>query len=171
MTDTIGGRAADATHPAHGPLHTPPAIPEIVQLPARPAAVVLVAGPVAELPTLIGMAFRDTDAAIRASHALIAGPPFSRYLSFGERIEAEVGFPYSGTLVETERVRRSELPAGPAVRVAHVGPYEEIAVAWDRARLWMEEHWLEARGPGWEVYLTGPEDPGPPVTEVYFPVV
>lgn len=170
MTETIGARPANAMDGAHAPLDSPPEIPEIVQLPARPAAVVVVDGPVMELPTLLGTAFGDVVNAVGASEAAIAGPPFARYLSFGERIRAEVGFPYSGSLVETERVRRSELPAGPAVRITHVGPYEEIAAAWDRGRLWMEERSLEARAPGWEVYLTGPEEPGPPVTEVYFPI-
>jgi effector-binding domain-containing protein len=32
------------------------------------------------------------------------------------------------------------------------------------------EHGLTPTGPGWECYLTGPDEPGPPVTEIFWPV-
>jgi hypothetical protein len=34
----------------------------------------------------------------------------------------------------------------------------------------MKEHELETAAAPWEAYLTGPEDPGPPITEIFFPV-
>jgi hypothetical protein len=90
MTDTIRSDPAKS--------------PEIIEIVERPAAVVRIDATLAEFPGLIGEAFGLSAQAIAASGATIAGPPFARYLSFGERIEAEAGFPFVGTLVPTDRV-------------------------------------------------------------------
>lgn len=144
--------------------------PTIVELPEQAAAVVDIEGPVAELPALLGEAFCLTEAAITASGAEVAGPPFARYLGLGERIRAEIGFPFRGTLRPTDRVRQAVLPGGRAVTTRHVGSYETVATAWERGMAFQREHGLTPSGPGWECYLTGPEEPGPPVTEIFWPV-
>jgi effector-binding domain-containing protein len=156
MTDAIGTRQVKT--------------PEIVDLPERHAAVIGIDGRVDELPRLMGEAFRLTAQAIGDSGAVIAGPPFARYHGFGERIQAEVGFPFSGKLVPSDRVRETTLPGGRLVTTAHVGPYEELAQAWDRAAAWMREHALTTTSAPWECYLTGPDEPGPPITEIYWPL-
>ena len=144
--------------------------PRIVELSERQAAVVGIDGTTAELPALIGEAFDLTSTAIRESGAAFAGPPFARYHAFGERISAEVGFPFTGTLHETDRVRVSSLPGGRAVETTHIGPYEAIGDSWERARAWLGEHELVPAAAPWECYLTGPDEPGPPITEIFFPV-
>ena len=142
----------------------------VVELSPMSAAVVRISGPVEQMPRLFGEAFAATAGAIEASHGRIAGPPFGRYLGFGRRVQAEVGFPFIGRVVETDRVYRTDLPGGPAVTTTHTGSYETIGVAWDAARAWIDEHGLEVTGPPWEAYLTGPEDPGSPVTQIYWPI-
>ena len=142
----------------------------IVDLTPMSAAVVRVSGPVSELPRLMGEAFAATMGAIELGHGRIAGPPFARYLDFGQRVTAEVGFPFVGGLARDDRVYRADLPGGATVTTTHVGPYETIGVAWDAARAWIDEHGLTLTGAPWETYLTGPDDPGPPVTTVYWPI-
>ena len=156
MTDAIGTRQVKT--------------PEIVDLPERHAAVIGIDGRVDELPRLMGEAFGLTAQAIGESGAVIAGPPFARYHGFGERIQAEVGFPFSGKLVPSDRVRETILPGGRLATTTHVGPYEELAQAWDRAAAWMREHALTTTSAPWECYLTGPDEPGPPITEIYWPL-
>jgi effector-binding domain-containing protein len=156
MTDAIGTRHATT--------------PEIVELPERHAAVVGIDGRVDELPSLMGEAFGITAQTIGESGAVIAGPPFARYYGFGERIQAEAGFPFSGTLVPTDHVKETILPGGRLVTTTHVGSYEELAQAWDRAAAWMREHALTSSGAPWECYLTGPDEPGPPITEIFWPL-
>lgn len=148
----------------------PPISPEIVQLDGRHAAVVHVAGAASELPSLLGKAFELTMAQVQASGAQVAGPPFARYLGFGDRIEAEVGFPYIGKLSPTEQVYDAVLPPGRAVIATHVGPYEEIGAAWHRLERWLLAQGLSLASAPWESYLSGPEDPGQPVTQIVFPV-
>ena len=156
MTDTLRTRAT--------------VTPEIVEHPKRTAAVVRVEGRLDELPKLMGEAFHLTEQAIGESGAVVAGPPFARYLEFGERVIAEVGFPFEGTLVPTDRVWEATLPGGRLVTTTHVAPYDQLGQAWERTMAWISEHELVATGPGWECYLTGPDESGSPVTEILWPI-
>lgn len=149
---------------------TRPLTVSIVERPAQSALILDIEGPVSEMPKLMGEAFGRTIAAIEASGATPAGPPFARYLGFGQTVKAEVGFPFQGPVAPTPPLRIVELPGGRLVTTTHVGPYESIGEAWDRATSWMTESGLEASGPPWECYLTGPQEPGPPVTEILWPV-
>jgi effector-binding domain-containing protein len=151
-------------------IETLPSTPEIVDLPARPAAVVRIEGPTADMPRMMAEAFDLTMQTIGAGHATYAGHPFARYASFGPQIVAEVGFPFSGTVTPTDRVYVAELPVGRAVMTRHVGPYDTVGEAWRRVQTWMKEHDLVSSGAPWEAYLTSPEEPGPPVTEIFFPI-
>jgi effector-binding domain-containing protein len=145
--------------------------PEIVELESRQAAVVDAAGAMAELPSLLAEAFEATMHQISTSGGQVAGPPFARYLTLGERVEAEVGFPYIGSLVATDRVRQANLPGGRAVLMTHVGSYEEIGEAWNRVDGWIREQGYERSSAPWESYLTGPDDPGQPVTQIVQPIL
>ena len=142
----------------------------IAMVEPRHAAVVHVVGRTEQLKTLLSEAFEATMQQVAASGAQIAGPPFARYLAFGDQVEAEAGFPYVGTLVPTERVHDAILPGGRAALTTHVGPYDEIAGAWQRLDAWIREQGLEASSAPWECYLTGPDDPGQPVTQIVFPI-
>jgi effector-binding domain-containing protein len=156
MTETIASGPATA--------------PEIVELPARQAAVVRIEGPVADMPRMMGEAFDLTTQAITSSGASFAGHPFARYVTVEPQVVAEVGFPFTRTVIPTDLVYICDLPGGRAVKVTHVGPYEGIGAAWHRATAWMAEQGLEQAAPGWEAYLTSPDEPGPPITEIYFPI-
>lgn len=144
--------------------------PAIAMLEPRHAAVVHVVGRPEQLPSLLSEAFGATMQQVAASGAQIAGPPFARYLALGVQVEAEAGFPYVGTLIPTERVHDAILPGGRAALATHVGPYDDLADAWQRLDAWIREQGLEASSAPWESYLTGPDDPGQPVTQIVFPI-
>lgn len=144
--------------------------PTIVDLPERQAAVVRIEGPVEDMPRMMGEAFDVTMRAIASAGATYAGHPFARYLGWGARIVAEVGFPFSGRVVPKDGVYLSQLPGGRTVMTTYVGPYDRIGEAWEAIGTWMKEHRLESTAPPWEAYETGPEDPGPPVTQICFPI-
>jgi effector-binding domain-containing protein len=156
MTDTLRVRASET--------------PRLVQLREQHAATVRIDGHVDEIPRMIGEAFSLASEAIARSGAVIAGPPFARYDAIDEGFHADAGFPFTGSIEPTARVKETILPAGRAVTLRHTGPYEEISAAWERGMAWIGEHGLIVRGPGWESYLTGPAEPGPPVTEIVWPV-
>jgi effector-binding domain-containing protein len=144
--------------------------PVIVELAPRTAAVVRLETTVTRLPEDLAGAFELTAKAITTSGGTIAGPPILRYLEFGDAVVAEAGFPYAGPLVPGDRVYPITIAGGRAVTATHIGAYEDIAVAWEHAQGWIRERGLELRDPPWESYLTGPDMPGPPVTELVFPI-
>jgi effector-binding domain-containing protein len=144
--------------------------PEVVQLEPRQAAVTRVAGKRSEIASLLHDAFELTMEQVARSGGQVAGPPFARYLGFGERIEAEVGFPCVGELSPTERVHEATLPGGRAVMLTYVGSYDEIGEAWNGIGQWMAKHGFVPASAPWESYLTGPDDPGLPVTQIVFPI-
>ena len=144
--------------------------PRTIELPVRQTAVVHLEGTTADLPRLFAEAFELSARAIEEAGAKIAGAPFGRYFEFGARIRAEAGFPYTGTVEPTDRVSLSSLPGGRAVTLTHAGSYEELGTAWQRGQAWLSGQGLTATGAPWECYLTGPEDPGPPITDIFWPV-
>lgn len=148
----------------------PPAAPQLVQLHERLAAIVHIEGAVSELPRMFQEAFGLTAGAIQGAGAAFAGEPFARYESFGAQVVADAGFPFAGVVEPHGRVSITSLPAGRAVMVRHEGPYDGLADAWERGRAFIAAQGLEIASAPWECYLTGPDQPGPPITEIFFPV-
>ena len=103
-----------------------------------------------------------------------AGMPFARYDMVDDHtFDMEAGAPVAAHVAETDQIKRSTLPAGPAVKLTHVGPYENLSAAHRMVHEWLDENEREAAGLPWEVYVTDPgEEPDNTkwVTEVYYPL-
>jgi DNA-binding transcriptional MerR regulator/effector-binding domain-containing protein len=108
-----------------------------------------------------------------------SGPPLTIYHDpefIPESIDVELVCPVppgvSGPMA-TPRGRRLEMrsvPGGEAAVLVHVGPYETLGEAYQALAEWIGRHGYRVSGPPQEIYLTSPQDPGPPVTEIRFPV-
>jgi effector-binding domain-containing protein len=142
----------------------------IVERKRQTAVVLDVDGPVTGMARLVGDALARAAEDAGRHEIPVAGPPFARYLSFGPSIRAEIGFPVAAEYAPTPPLRLTQLPGGRAVSTTHVGPYETIGEAWQRATEWLREHDLDQIGPPWESYLSGPDDPTPHVTEIFWPI-
>ncbi|MBM3696311.1 MAG: MerR family transcriptional regulator [Actinobacteria bacterium] len=108
-----------------------------------------------------------------------AGPPLTIYHDpefTPESIDVEMVCPVPAGVtgpVMTPGGRRLEMcsvPAGEVAVLVHVGPYETIGEAYQALAEWVGQHGYRVSGPPQEIYLTSPQDPGPPVTEIRFPV-
>ena len=67
-------------------------------------------------------------------------------------IRLEVGVELEGPVPEDADVVRSATPAGPAVSVAHFGPYDQLGAAHEAIRQWSAANHQRLLGPNWEVY-------------------
>jgi effector-binding domain-containing protein len=145
---------------------------ELRELEPRPAAVVRIDVPPAEISDAIGAAFAEVAGAAARAGVAIGGEPFARYVSFGpERIVAEVGFPVAGPLPETGRVHPTFLPGGLVASAVHVGPYDTLHETYARMQAWIAESGRTPGGEMWEVYWSEPVgDPTTWRTEVCWPV-
>ena len=148
----------------------PASTPRLVELHERQAVVVRIEGAAGALPHLFQEAFALTAGAIQAAGAAFAGEPFARYVTVGPWVVADVGFPFAGEIEGRNRVSVITLPGGKSVMVRHEGPYEALADAWERGKAFIDAHDLTITGAPWECYLTGPDAPGEPITEIFFPV-
>lgn len=136
----------------------------------QPVPVAVVQGRVEpeNLTGFLGAAFADVMAAAAAQQAKVVGPPFGRYRQVAGGWEVTAGFPVSGTLQDTGRVRYETLPGGRVARTVHRGPYDEIGPAYEATEAYAVENRFEPAGQPWEVYLDAPDVPEPR-TEVFLP--
>ena len=100
-----------------------------------------------------------------------AGPPMVLYHTWSDtETEVEGGLTLQEPIQGNDRVQTSELPAGKAAVLRHVGPYDKLGEAHNALHQWMEANSVTPTGPRWEVYITDPQenpDPSTWVTEVY----
>ena len=54
-----------------------------------------------------------------------SGPPFARYMGFGDKLKIEAGLPVGDVVDGDGDIEASELPGGDAAVTTHIGPYDE----------------------------------------------
>lgn len=114
--------------------------------------------PMEKLPEFFGGAFHELEESARQAGAKLAGPPFARYHSVPPApVDVEVILPVTGAVPAGGRVHAVELPAGSALQVRHVGPYDKLGATYAELGLWMTEHGMQPADAVREVYLTRPK--------------
>ncbi len=114
-------------------------------------------------------------AALAAQRAWPAAPFVGLYpLDLAEPCPVTVGvrLPAAGPTPATGGAREHALPGGPALTTVHVGPYDELPLAYAALLTAVHERGGEPRGPVVETYLTHPAQaaPGDLVTRLAVPV-
>jgi effector-binding domain-containing protein len=144
---------------------------ELHDLREQPTAVMTSTVGVDEIPTFLGKAFTNTASLLKSQGLGPAGMPFARYQMLGDgRCRIEAGFPALAPPSGAGAVETSTLPAGPAVSIWHIGPYEETASAYEAIIQWVAEAGAEPIGPPWEIYYSDrAEDPSTYRTEIVQP--
>lgn len=112
---------------------------------------------VEKLPEFFGSAFHELEVSARRAGVKLGGPPFARYHSVPPApVDVEVILPVSGAVPDGGRVHAVELPAGAALQVRHLGPYDQLGAAYAELGMWMTEHGMQPADAVREVYLTSP---------------
>jgi effector-binding domain-containing protein len=141
---------------------------EQVNLPAQHAWVVSGTVYAPDISAFLGQAFSQVAEAAGASGVQLAGPPFASYTVGTGTFRVSAGFPVDKRARPKSGVEAVELPGGPALRIPHVGPYENIGPAYQAGEGWLAAHHKGRRGDPWECYLDDP-DVENPRTVVYMP--
>ena len=130
-------------------------------------------------PAGIGEVLGDGIAGLGRAGVMLGGPPVAVYhdAEFSpERIDLEVVYPVPAWVkapVATPGGRalaEHTVPGGEVVCISHVGSYDTIGDSYRILADWVGEYGYRVSGPPRELYLSLPTDPGPPVTEVRWPV-
>jgi effector-binding domain-containing protein len=143
---------------------------DVEQVELTPQQAAFLRGTVAadEISGFLGRAFATVAGAAASAGAQITGPPFARYSVEQGTFDIRAGFPVDRPLSPEGDVECDVLPAGPALRILHVGAYEEVAAAYEAGEKWLAAHHGVSRGAPWECYLDEP-DVAQPRTVVYMP--
>lgn len=131
----------------------------------QPTAVATATLPVAEIGPWLSKTYGAIACVIAESGAVPAGPPFARYHRLAEdRFAVEAGFPVSTAIDADGDVQPSELPGGPVAVTVHIGPYAEMARAYEALASRVSSHRGEPAGDPWEVYFSDPAREPDPAT-------
>lgn len=133
--------------------------------PEQLTAVMTATLPVAEIGPWLARAYGAIASVIQAGGGYPAGPPFARYHRLAsDGFAVEAGFPVSAAIDTEGDVRLSHLPGGPAAVIVHIGPYEQMAPAYEALASWVRSHGDEPAGDPWEVYFSDPASEPDPAT-------
>ncbi len=146
---------------------------EIRELSAQPAVGKHLVTDASGIAAAIDRTFPELFARLSEAGVDAAGPPFTRYLSTGERFELQLGVPVPAGTSAIDGVESISLPAGRAAVLRYFGPYDGLAAACESLGAWVGEQGEQAGGAFWEAYVTDPReqpDPAKRLTEIFLPV-
>ncbi|HEX5147768.1 MAG TPA: GyrI-like domain-containing protein [Candidatus Limnocylindrales bacterium] len=144
-------------------------------LPEQPIVSIRERHPQTQIPAFLGSAFGDLFSHLKLLGVEPAGAPFVIYHALGpDVIDAEVCVPVTKPVTASGRTQMRVLPAATVAHTLHLGPYEELEVAYAAVNDWIARNGFEAAGPIQERYLNGPGEAATPAdyqTELEIPVV
>lgn len=148
--------------------------PSIIELPARPIAVIPLLIHRDEMPKVFGAAVQELVRTVQAQGLGPAGPVFAHHFRFVPgRWDFELGVPVSAPVKPWGRVEPGTWPAMRVARTVHHGGYEGLPEAWSALGQWIASSGLSEAVDLWEVYAVTPDtvaDPAELRTELVRPL-
>lgn len=105
--------------------------------------------------------------------AVVSGMPFMRYVDMTDKFRIQAGVPVAEPVAGSAEIKADELPGGKAATTVFLGPYHEVAAAWDAVNAWRSERGMAGGFGGWDVYENDPSevsDPRELRTRIYQPL-
>jgi effector-binding domain-containing protein len=146
---------------------------EINDRPAQFVVAVRTRTPFQNLPQAIGEAFGELMPYLARQGEGPVGPPFTAYHNEDmQDMDIEIGIPVARPLAGEGRVQPSKIEGGKAVVCLHVGPYDQLKVAYEAIMQWMTAGGHQYAMPCYEFYLNDPCDTPPErlQTQIVIPV-
>ncbi len=146
---------------------------ELTERTAQPVLSIRTRAAVQDLPQALGQAYGAIAQYLAQLGQRPAGAPFTAYYNMDmQDLDIEVGFPVASALPGSAQIQASEIPAGRAVSLLYVGPYDQCEAAYEAAEQWMNSNGHESSGVVYEFYLNDPSDTPPDAlqTQIVFPL-
>lgn len=130
--------------------------------------------PVDEVGEESGRAYKRIYEELDRAGITPAAPPRLVYLSMeGERWTAEANVPIVGGDAPASDLVVREMPRGAVASAVHRGPYEELGMAYEDVKQWIEANGYAPGEPLFDIYLTDPAetpDPADYETQICWPI-
>jgi effector-binding domain-containing protein len=151
---------------------------KIEQMTLEPMTIAYISGSASNEPKAIEAAFAqamtELNAFVASAGLNQTGQPLAISKAIGaERYEFDVGIPVDRADVATSgQVQFGQTWAGPALRVAHTGPYDAVASVYPKINAYLAVHQLAPGGRTWEQYMSDPAStpPNQILTYVFVPL-
>jgi effector-binding domain-containing protein len=115
---------------------------------------------VQNLPPLIGQAYGKIMARMAELAVEATGNPFVAYYNLDmQDLDVELGFPVPITLEGQGEIQSGMIPGGWKATTMHIGPYQEMAPAYDTLNHFVKSQGKEPTGVAYEYYLDPPTVP------------
>ncbi len=132
--------------------------PQILTVPAQPAAVIHLTIPCAEMMTAFGPAVGELMATLAAQGVEPVGAVFAHHFRMPtDSFDFELGVKVTAPVAAAGRVKPGELPAGQVARATYTGPYDGLGGAWGELIGWVEAGNHKQAADFWELYSVGPQ--------------
>ncbi|MDJ0952155.1 MAG: MerR family transcriptional regulator [Acidimicrobiia bacterium] len=134
---------------------------------------------IAPEPSHVGTMIGDGFAALMPAGIMPTAPCFSLYHDpefKPDHIDVEIAYPVPADVTTAPQTPAGRsfghriVPGGKMAVTIHQAGYDTIDQAYGALGKWLEANGLGMAGPPQEAYLTAPDDPGGPITEIRIPV-
>jgi effector-binding domain-containing protein len=146
---------------------------EIKEQAAQPALSIRARTPINGLPELLGQSYGKIAEYLAELGEQPAGAAFTAYYNMDmQDLDVEIGFPVASPLSGKEDIQSGEVPGGKLASALHLGPYKDIAPAYEALTQFAMEAGYEPTGVSYEFYLNDPEETTPDQlqTQIIFPL-
>ena len=146
-----------------------------VQFVAQPMVHVTATASMAEIPVFMGTASATIGQFLGTFGVVALGPPMAVYHDWsGDKTAIDVGFPVSSADAQKAigDVLAGMTPSGYALKVVHIGPYDDFPATYAAIAAAMKEAGIPDSFRMWEVYLNEPgvAPAAELITEIYVQV-
>jgi effector-binding domain-containing protein len=146
---------------------------ELVNRTVQPSLAIRTRTAVQNLPQVLGQAYGAILQYAGRLGVQPCGAPFVAYHSMDmQDLDIEIGFPFAQELTGHGAIQAGEIPGGKAVTCMHIGPYDQVAGAYDALQKWFGASSYIPTGVAYEFYLNDPQTTPPSdlQTQVVFPL-
>jgi effector-binding domain-containing protein len=129
--------------------------------------------PVQQLPQVLGEVYGKIGHYLGELQQHPTGAPFAAYYNMDMNdLDVEIGFPVAAKLPEKDDIQAGEIPGGQIASCKHVGPYNEVGLAYEALTEYVKEQGFEPTGIAYEYYLNDPTETAPDAleTQILFPL-
>ncbi len=138
---------------------------ELLEKQPQPTLAVRTRSSVERLPQVLGPAWGAIMQHAGRMGVQPSGPPFVAYHNMDmQDLDLEIGFPFLHRLAGEGDILAGETPGGRAAVCLHTGPYDQIHLAYEALRQWVEANGYVPTGVVYEFYLNDPRST--PATEL-----
>ena len=146
---------------------------ELIERAGVATAFVRTRSSVQDLPNLIPGIYAQIAQYIGGLGEQPAGPPYVAYYNMDmQDLDIEIGFPVSDSVSGKDDIQTGEIAGGTFAACLHIGPYSEIAPAYEALSGWVKGEGHKTTGVAYEIYLNDPAGISPEKlqTQILYPL-